>query len=129
MRLNTLGLTTAAVASLVILSACNKAANAPTAPAANAVAPATTAAPALAAAAPATPMATPAPTRGRRGGGKVRQACAADIAKFCAAGEKPWKCLKPHESELSQTCQAARAQAKAARQARMGGGIGPAAAQ
>lgn len=67
---------------------------------------------------------------GKGGGGGRRamllQACAADIAKFCPGSDKPGKCLKPHKAELSASCQAARAQMKAARQARMNrnGGAG-----
>ncbi|MDQ2859460.1 MAG: hypothetical protein M3T55_01770 [Pseudomonadota bacterium] len=122
MHLNTPALTAAAVVSLLILSACNKSANVPATPAV-ATAPATTTPATGAPAAPmaANPSAMPAPTAGGRTGGHVRQACAADIAKFCAAGEKPGKCLRAHQSALSQACQTAWAERKAARQARMGG--------
>jgi len=108
-------LTTALLAALLALPACNKSAT-PTAPA-NAPAIAATAATAPPAATPAPPAASPAPlaaapmaagSGGERPGKKIRQACAADIAKFCTAGEKPRQCLKPHAAELSPTCQAAR---------------------
>ncbi len=127
MRLDTLGMTAAAIASIAMLSACNKPATAPATPAASASVPAATVAPPTVptAAAPPTPStaaSNPTPMAAGRRGGRVRQACAAEIAKFCTAGEKPWKCLKPHKTELSQACQAARAQAKAAHQARMDGG-------
>jgi len=117
MHLNIPALTATAVVSLLILSACNKPANVPATPAV-ATAPATTV---PAAPMAANPNAMPAPTAGGRRGGRLRQACAADIAKFCAAGEKPGKCLRAHQSALSQACQTAWAERKAARQARMGG--------
>jgi hypothetical protein len=157
MHTKTLALTTAVVASLFMISACNKAAT-PAAPAAAPVATAATATPPPATAA-APPVTTPAPAPmaagraapmaagaggggmgggrgmgGRRGMGggrgmggerpgmKMRQACAADIAKFCTPEQKPFQCLRPHAAALSQGCQTARAEMKAARQARMAAG-------
>ncbi len=130
MHSNTLYLTTAVVASVLMLSACNKPATAPATPAVNAAAPAATGAfPAL----PAPAAVTPAPAsdntaaggRGGRRGGKggkggksgMRAACADDIQKFCTGGGKVNKCLKSHASELSQACAAAREARKEARRA------------
>ena len=140
MHSKTLALTTAVAVSLFMISACNKTpaaapAAAPVAPAAETTpAPATTVAPPVAAPAPAVAAPAPAPApmaegrggkRGGKGGGKagkaaLREACAADIAKFCTAGEKPGKCLRPHKDELSQACQTARAERKAERQGQKG---------
>lgn len=48
-----------------------------------------------------------------------RQACAADMAKFCANVEpgcgRPMQCLRAHASELSATCTGAQAQLRAVR--------------
>jgi hypothetical protein len=114
---NTLKLSVILVASLLALSACNKSAT----PAANtATAPVTPAAPAMATSntpAMSTPAATP------EAGGKaksVREACAADRQKFCANADKPFRCMKEHEAELSAPCLAARAAFKAAHQAAKG---------
>lgn len=45
---------------------------------------------------------------------KIRQACAADVQKFCATAErgrgKMRACLDSHASELSASCQSARAE-------------------
>jgi len=50
---------------------------------------------------------------------KVREACAADVQKFCANVERAKgamrSCLKAHESELSPGCKAAREERAAAR--------------
>ena len=120
MRLNTLGLTTAVVASLVILSACNKPANAPPAPVASAAIPTATPVAPVGANPTAAPAPSGAPMAGGNKGPKLRIVCADDIKKFCSSGEKPGKCLKAHESDLSQACQTARAERKAARRARTG---------
>ncbi|MEO8925569.1 MAG: hypothetical protein ABI306_00260 [Caulobacteraceae bacterium] len=113
-----LWLATAVVASIFMLSACEKQAAAPATPAVPAAA---TPAPVVAATPPATtPPATPVAGNGGQGGA-VKTACADDIKKFCTAagGEKPWRCLKQHAAELSPACTAARAAAKAKREARM----------
>jgi len=50
-------------------------------------------------------------------GGDVRQACQADIQKYCAdvqrGGGRIGKCMKDHGSELSDTCKAAIANRRA----------------
>jgi hypothetical protein len=51
-------------------------------------------------------------------GAAVRQACAADIQKFCASaapGREAKRCLKSHLSEASQGCQSAVQEARAMR--------------
>ena len=138
MYFNSLCLTTAVVASVLMLSACNRPGAAPATPAVNtaaapgvAIAPVGPA-PTAAAPAPATAEAAPEPVgkglgkgmgggkRGGKGGGKggLRSACADDIKKFCTGGERVGRCLKSHASELSQAC----AQAREARKESRGGG-------
>ena len=50
---------------------------------------------------------------------KVREACAADVQKFCANIERAKgamrRCLEAHDQQLSQGCKAARAARAAAR--------------
>ena len=47
----------------------------------------------------------------REGHGRVREACAADIAKFCpdvqAGGGRVRECFRAHKDELSDGCKAA----------------------
>lgn len=128
MHLNSLCLTTAVVASVFMLSACNKPATAPAVPATNPAAPAATGAvPAVPAAPVAAAPATTNPAVGGRGGRRMgggrggkngmRAACADDIKKFCTGGGRVGKCLKSHASDLSQACAQAREQRKEARQA------------
>jgi predicted small lipoprotein YifL len=135
MKSNTLKLSLVISLSLLTLAACGKHGNssAPTvAPDTTNVAAATpvaaapvTATPTTAAPATTTPsMATPAPAP-MAGGGDVKQqvramrlACAEEIKKFCSTGgEKPGRCLKEHESELSPGCNTARQALRAARKA------------
>ena len=51
--------------------------------------------------------------------GKRREACAADVQKFCANVERAKgamrSCLEAHEKQLSEGCNAARAERAAAR--------------
>jgi hypothetical protein len=60
---------------------------------------------------------------GHHGGGAVRAACQADIAKLCSAddAQRPFRCLRDHQDALSDTCKSAMATARAERQARGGG--------
>lgn len=75
------------------------------------------------------------PAGGGNGGGHgamaaVRQACAADVQKFCPDA-KPGpnggmrECMMTHHADFSQPCQDALAQMRAARQ-QQGGGASPA---
>jgi hypothetical protein len=115
---HTLKLSLVMVLSLATLAACDRhhkksdAAAAPDTNTAAATAPA------------ATTAMTPAPATeapGGKGGKKAwKLACADDIKKFCADADKPGRCLKDHESELSQGCVSAREAAKAARKAEKG---------
>jgi len=140
MRSNTLKLSIVMALSLVTLAACNKhgqnsgqaaapgttnvAAATPTAVAPVTAAPATAAPMAAAPATTTTTTATPAPAPAV-GGGDVKErakamrlACAEEIKKFCSTGgEKPGRCLKEHESELSPGCNTARQALRAARKA------------
>ncbi len=107
----------ALVASLLALAACDRSAKSP----ANSVAdtaPAMTASPAPMAATNTVMAPTAAPVA-PEGGKKVRLkvACADDIQKFCAGDDKPGKCLRQHQSELSQACSTALAERKAEREA------------
>jgi hypothetical protein len=121
MRSNTLTLSLVVALALATLSACDKhgkksdeAATPATTNAAVATAPATTVAPAAA-----TPAAVAPGAGGEVSGGKKawKLACADDLKKFCADADKPGRCLKKHEGEISQGCKTAREEAKAARKA------------
>ncbi len=115
MRPNTLKMSLVLALSLATLAACDKQGKKSEA----AAAPETTNA-AVAAAPAATPM-TPAtvPATGEAAGGKKgwKLACADDLKKFCADADKPGRCLKQHESEISESCKTARAEARAAHMA------------
>ena len=72
-----------------------------------------------------TAVAQPAP----QGRGMVRQACAADIQKFCpdakpGPGGGMRECIMSHQSSLSDGCKTALAQMRAARMQAQGGGTG-----
>jgi len=122
MRPHTLKLSLVVALSLVTLAACDKHGK----NSEQAAAPDTTN---VAAATPATtPPTTPAPaatpTPAPAAGGDVKEdakamklACAEEIKKFCTGGEKPGRCLKEHESELSPGCNTARQTLRAARKA------------
>ena len=113
MRINSLKLSLVITASLLALAACDKKADTTAATPAPAAA---TVPPATAPVAATTPTTPPAPAEA----GKfkaVKEACAADLRKFCAAADKPGRCLKQHEAELTPSCNAARAAFKAAHQA------------
>jgi hypothetical protein len=118
MRPNTLKLSLVLALSLATLAACDKHGK-------DAAAPVTTnAAVAPAPAAPAmTTTTTPTvPTTGTEaaGGKKAwKLACADDLKKFCADADKPGRCLKQHQSEISEGCKTARAEARAAHKAAM----------
>jgi hypothetical protein len=127
MKPNTLKLSLVLALSLATLAACDKQgkkSEEAAAPDTTNVATATATAPAPAATTPtaAQPATTPAPAPAA---GAVKEqvkamklACADDIKKFCATdGEKPGRCLKEHESDLSPGCNTARQALKAARKA------------
>jgi hypothetical protein len=42
-----------------------------------------------------------------QGGSAIRSICQADVAKLCAGEEHVGRCLRRHESELSDSCVAA----------------------
>ena len=42
-----------------------------------------------------------------QGGSVIRSICQADVAKLCAGEERVGRCLRQHESELSDSCVAA----------------------
>jgi hypothetical protein len=42
-----------------------------------------------------------------QGGSAIRSICQADVAKLCAGEERVGRCLRQHESELSDSCVAA----------------------
>ena len=42
-----------------------------------------------------------------QGGSAIRSVCQADVAKLCAGEERVGRCLRQHESELSDSCLAA----------------------
>jgi hypothetical protein len=44
---------------------------------------------------------------GGQGGSAIRSVCQTDVAKFCAGEERVGRCLRRHESELSESCTAA----------------------
>jgi hypothetical protein len=124
MRPHTLKLSLVVALSLVALAACDKGgknSGQAAAPDTTNVAAATPATPAPVTTPP--PAATPAPAPAA--GGDVRElakamrlACADEIKKFCSTGgEKPGRCLKEHESELSPGCNSARQALRAARKA------------
>ena len=67
------------------------------------------------------PAATPAAAGEASGGKKAwKLACADDLKKFCADAAKPGRCLKEHESEISEGCKSAREAARAAHKAEKG---------
>ena len=123
MRPNTLKLSLVLALSLATLAACDKhgkkSEDAGASVAANtaAAAPATTAT--TTPTATTTTPATTAPATVEAGDSRKawKEACADDLKKFCADAGKPGKCLKEHESELSQACNAARAARRAAHRA------------
>ncbi len=117
---NTLKLSIVLALSLATLAACDRhqkkaddTATTATTNAAVATAPATTTT------APAT---TAAPATGDVSGGKKawKLACADDLKKFCADADKPGRCLREHESEISPGCKEAREAARAAHKAEKG---------
>lgn len=65
-----------------------------------------------------TPLApTDPPAGGGRIAGQLREACAADVQKFCPGlgpGPERRACLREHRAQLTQTCRDAMAAARAA---------------
>ncbi len=117
MRTNPLKLSLVALAAMLTLSACDKA---KTPADTNAATPAPAAAPVAATNTP-TPTTSPAGSTDVKSLFKTaKEACAADTQKFCATADKPFKCLKEHEAELTPSCAAARTALKAARKAAKG---------
>ena len=47
----------------------------------------------------------------------VKTICAADLKTYCADADKPGRCLKEHEAQLSSTCASAFSAFRAARKA------------
>ena len=60
-------------------------------------------------------------------GGGVREACAADFAKFCAGVDRPGirQCITDNFSQLSDGCKSAILARRAARQSQGGGDASP----
>ena len=115
---NTLKLSLVLALSLATLAACDKHGK----KSEEAAAPETTnAAVAAAPAAPVTTTTTTPAAGGEASGKKAwKLACADDLKKFCADADKPGRCLKEHESEISEGCKSAREAARAAHKADKG---------
>ena len=76
-----------------------------------------------------TPDAPPAAGDHGHGRGAVRQACGADIAKFCAdvqaGGGRVMQCFKAHKDDLSDGCKSALMTMRAERRAEKAGEAAP----
>jgi hypothetical protein len=118
MKSNTLKLSLVLALSLAALAACDRHEKKSEAAASDT----TNAAAATNAPAATTPATAPAPGGGDLKGKfkEMKLACADDLKKFCADADKPARCLKEHESDLSPGCNTAFEALKAARQAEKG---------
>ena len=120
MKPNTLKLSLVLALSLATLAACDKHGKKSEDAAATNTNATVASAPAATTPTPA-PAATPAAAGEASGGKKAwKLACADDLKKFCADAAKPGRCLKEHESEISEGCKSAREAARAAHKAEKG---------